>query len=80
MTDTSTGETPTKKSKPAKRGGPQVADGKVGLEELLKEFKLDGPTARRYLRAAGVKHTAGKAWCWDKGSAALKEARAVLTK
>jgi hypothetical protein len=73
MTDTSTGETAPKKSK-------RDDDKVVTLEDLCKEMKLDGMAARRYLRKAGVRHTAGKPWRWEKGSAALKEAKAVLTK
>ena len=72
MSDVTTGETSKKtKDSPNKL---------VGLQELCKEFKIDGMKARRLLRASGIKHKHGTSWEWVRGSAELKEVRAILTK
>jgi creatinine amidohydrolase/Fe(II)-dependent formamide hydrolase-like protein len=52
----------------------------ISLEDLCKELKIDGIKARRLLRASGIKHKHGTSWEWERNSAGLKEARAILTK
>jgi hypothetical protein len=74
---------PTTKKPAAKSAKPDV----VTLAELCKELKIDSYDARVKLRAIDPKeypelakaHKPKKAWEFAKGSAALKEARAVLT-
>jgi hypothetical protein len=60
----------------------------VTLKALCADLKIEPYDARVKLRAAVASkeypelakaHKAKASWSWDKGSAALKEARAVLT-
>jgi hypothetical protein len=65
----------------------KTADGVITLSALCAELKHDPKLARAKLRAAVKdakafpalsKHAARKAWEWEKGSAAIAEARKVL--
>jgi hypothetical protein len=64
----------------------KVADGVITLTDLCRELKHDPKLARAKLRAADPKtfpalaksHAPRKSWEWEKGSAAIAEARKVL--
>jgi hypothetical protein len=78
---------PTPKAPAKKPAAKPKATNVVTLAELCKELKIDSYDARVKLRAIDPKkfpelakaHKPKKAWEFTKGSAALKEARAVLT-
>ena len=74
------------KSEKPKFRAKKVADGVITLNDLCKELKHDPKLARAKLRGADSKtfpalarsHASRKAWEWEKGSAAIAEARKVL--
>jgi hypothetical protein len=77
------------KSAEASKSEPKIrkaADAVVTLTDLCRELKHDPKLARAKLRAADPKmfpalaksHAPRKAWEWEKGSAAIAEARKVL--
>ena len=66
------------KAKPAPKAKKEPASNVVTLAELCKEAKVNPKDARVKLRASKLKKSASS-WEWPKGSAALKEAKKVIT-
>jgi hypothetical protein len=73
--------------KPAKKPAPKKKATKppmgkatdvVTIADIAKELGVDPSKARAKLRASKLKHAHGASWEWPKGSATIKDVRALL--
>jgi hypothetical protein len=89
VTEPKSTEAPKSEAPRPKFRGKKTTDDVITLHDLCAELKYDPKLARAKLRAAAKdakayptlakSHAPRKSWEWDKGSAAIAEARKVLS-